>query len=42
MSIDNTIEIIEIVWLAVVSIYLLNTLRRVKKLRNGHGPSESI
>lgn len=36
------IEILEIVWLMVVTGYLLSTLRRVKKLRDEHGSSKPI
>ena len=42
MDCDNLIELIEIVWLSVVTGYLLNTLRRIKKLRDDHGPSEPV
>lgn len=42
MSGNNIIEILEIVWLMVVTGYLLNTLRRVKKLKDDHGPAKPI
>lgn len=42
MDCDNLIEIIEIIWLAIVTGYLLSTLRRIKKLRDEHGSSEPI
>jgi len=42
MSGASIIEVIEIIWLAIVTGYLLSTLRRIKKLRGNHGPSEPI
>ena len=39
---DNLIEVIEIIWLAIVTGYLLSTLRRIKMMRDEHGPSKPI
>lgn len=42
MSGDGIIEILEISWLMIVTGYLLNTLRQIKKMRDEHGPSKPI